>query len=78
MGGAGTRDIESRSGPKVSANRFLQVPPKFQYKRLIIGTKLYLSSRVRTSSKMPEGLKDSKCEKGIFAIAHLSDIGHSI
>jgi hypothetical protein len=33
---------------------------------------------VRTSSKMPEGLKDSKCEKGIFAIAHLSDIGHSI
>ena len=35
-----------------------------QFKRLLIGTKLYLSSRMSASSKMPKGLKDSECEKG--------------
>ncbi len=34
------------------------------YKRLIIGTKLYLSSKMSASSKTPKGLKDSGCEKG--------------
>jgi hypothetical protein len=52
------------SATKLLANRFLRVPPKSSYKRLIIGTKLYLSSRMSASSKMPEGLKDSECEKG--------------
>jgi hypothetical protein len=34
------------------------------YKRLLIGTKLYLSSRMSASSKTPKGLKDSECLKG--------------
>ncbi len=33
------------------------------YKKLLIGTKLYLSSRMSSSSEMPEGLKDSECKK---------------
>ena len=34
------------------------------FKRLLIGTKLYLSFRLSTASKTPKGLKDSICEKG--------------
>ncbi len=49
---------------KLLANRFLQVPPWSSYTRLLIGTKLYLSSRMSTSSKKSEGLKDSECGKG--------------
>jgi hypothetical protein len=64
MCGAGTKETDSRSGPKVLANQFLRVPPKSPYKRLIVGTKLYLSSRMITSSKTPKGLKDSECKKG--------------
>jgi hypothetical protein len=49
---------------KILANRFLQVPPTFSYKRLVIGTKLYLSAKMSNSSKTPEGLKDPECKKG--------------
>jgi hypothetical protein len=49
---------------KLLANGFLQVPPWSPFKRLLIGTELYLSSRMSTTSKMPEGLRDSECEKG--------------
>jgi hypothetical protein len=49
-------------------NHFLQVPPKSSYKRLIIGTKLYLSAKMSNSSKTPKGLKDSRCEKGHLGI----------
>ncbi len=45
------------------ANQLLQVPPKSSYKMLLIGTTLYLSTRMSSSSKAPKGLKDSECEK---------------
>jgi hypothetical protein len=38
------------------------------YKRLIIRTKLYLISRMRGSSKAPEGLKGANCEKGKLGV----------
>jgi hypothetical protein len=45
----------SRYSCKLLANRFLRVPPQSPFKRLLIGTKLYLSTRMSTSSKMPGG-----------------------
>ncbi len=53
---------------KLLANCFLLVPPKSSYKRLIIGTKLYLSEKMSNSFKTPEGLKDSECKKGHLCI----------
>ncbi len=37
-------------------------------KRLVIGTKLYLSAKMSNSSETPKGLKDSKCKKGHLGI----------
>jgi hypothetical protein len=54
----------SRYCCKLIAKRLLRVPPRLPYKRLLIGTKLYLHSRMSASSKTPEGLKDSECKKG--------------
>ncbi len=53
---------------KILTNGFLQVPPKSSYKRLIIGTKLYLSAKMSNSSKTPKDLKDSECKKGHLGI----------
>ena len=50
------------------ANRFLRVPPKSLFKKLVFGTKLHLYARMSATSKAPEGLKDSECEKGNLGI----------
>ncbi len=55
--------ILSWSTYKLLANRFLRVLSQSSYKRLIIGTKLYLATRMSSSSKAPEGLNDSECKK---------------
>ena len=48
----------------ISEKQFLWVPPKSLYKKLLIGTKLYLSVRMSSSSMAPKGLKDYECKKG--------------
>ena len=48
----------------IQAYKYLRVPPRSSFKRLVIGTELYLSSRMSVPLKSPEGLKDHECEKG--------------
>ncbi len=49
---------------KVLVTRFLRVLPKSSYKQLILRVGLYQHATMSTSSKVPEGLKDSECKKG--------------
>ena len=56
-----------RKGPFSSIqayHKYLRVPPRSSFKRLVIGTELYLSSRMSVPLKSPDGLKDHECEKG--------------
>ncbi len=46
------------------ATRFLHILPKSSYKQLILQVGLFYHAKMSASSKVPEGLKDSKCEKG--------------
>ncbi len=43
---------------------FLQVPPKSSFKKLLLGTGLWQYTKMSTSFKSPDGLKDAECEKG--------------
>ncbi len=58
------RSLWILAGGKVLVARFLRVPPKSSYKRLILWVGLYKYAKMSTSNKVPEGLKDSECEKG--------------
>jgi hypothetical protein len=44
--------------------RFLQVPPKSSFKKLLLGTGLWQYAKMSTSLKSPDGLKDAECKKG--------------
>ena len=48
----------------IQAYKYLRVPPRSSFKRLLIGTELYLSPKMSVPLKSPEGLKDHECEKG--------------
>ena len=52
------------AGSKLLVTRFLRVPPKSPYKDFILRVGLYRHAKMSASSKVPEGLKDSECEKG--------------
>ncbi len=43
---------------------FLQVPPKCFLKKLLLGLKLWQHSKLSTSLKSPDGLKDAEFKKG--------------
>jgi hypothetical protein len=43
---------------------FLQVPPKSPFKKLLLGTGLWQYTKMSTSLKSPDGLKDAECKKG--------------
>jgi hypothetical protein len=43
---------------------FLQVPPKYSFKKLLLGTGLWQHAKMSTSIKSPDGLKDMECKKG--------------
>jgi hypothetical protein len=43
---------------------FLQVPPKSSFKKLLLGTGLWLHAKMSTSLKSLDGLKDPECKKG--------------
>jgi hypothetical protein len=48
----------------ISTAGFLQVPPKSSFKKLLLGTGLWHHTKMSTSLKSPDGLKDAECEKG--------------
>jgi hypothetical protein len=43
---------------------FLQVPPKSSFKKLLLGAGLWHHTKMSTSRKSPDGLKDTECKKG--------------
>jgi hypothetical protein len=43
---------------------FLQVPPKSSFKKLLLGARLCKHTKMNTSFKSPDGLKDTECKKG--------------
>ncbi len=43
---------------------FLQVPSKSSFKKLLLGTGLWQHTKMSTSLKSPDGLKDAECKKG--------------
>jgi hypothetical protein len=43
---------------------FLQVPLKFSIKKLLLDTRLWQHTKMSTSLKSPDKLKDAECEKG--------------
>ncbi len=43
---------------------FLQVLPKSSFKKLLLGTGLWHHTKMSTSLKSPDGLKDAECKKG--------------
>jgi hypothetical protein len=47
----------------IQAARFLQVPPKSSFKKLLLGTKLWWHTKMSTSLKVFDGLKDADCKK---------------
>ena len=61
-----------RKGPLssfiIQAYQYLRVPSQSSFKRLLLGTGLYLSSKMSVPLKSPEGLRDSECEKGNLGI----------
>ncbi len=44
--------------------RFLRVPPKSSFEKLLLGTRLWHHTKTSTSLKSPDKLKDAECEKG--------------
>jgi hypothetical protein len=48
----------------VQAAGFLQVPPKYPFKKLLLGTGLWQYAKMSTSLKSPDGFKDAECKKG--------------
>ncbi len=48
----------------ISMAGFLQVPPKSSFKKLLLGTGLWHHTKMSTSLKSPDGLKDAECKKG--------------
>jgi hypothetical protein len=48
----------------ISMAGFLQVPPKSSFKKLLLGTGLWQHTKMSTSLKSPDGLKDAECKKG--------------
>jgi hypothetical protein len=47
----------------IQAVGFLQVPPKSNYKKLLLSTGLWQYAEMSTTLKSPKGLKNSKCKK---------------
>jgi hypothetical protein len=43
---------------------FLRVPQKSSFKKLLLGTGLWQHTKMSTSLKSPDGLKDAECKKG--------------
>ena len=43
---------------------FLRVPPKSSFKKLLLGTGLWHHTKMSTSLKFPDRLKDAECKKG--------------
>ena len=43
---------------------FLQVLPKSSFKKLLLGNGLWQYTKMSTSLKSPDGLKDAECKKG--------------
>jgi hypothetical protein len=43
---------------------FLQVPPKSSFKKLLLGTRLWHHTKMSTSLKFPDRMKDAECKKG--------------
>jgi hypothetical protein len=43
---------------------FLRVPPKSSFKKLLLGTGLWQHTKMSTSLKSLDRLKDAECEKG--------------
>jgi hypothetical protein len=43
---------------------FLRVPPKSFFEKLLLGTGLWHHTKMSTSLKSPDGLKDAECKKG--------------
>jgi hypothetical protein len=58
----------------IQTARFVQVPPKSSFKKLLIGTGLWQHVKMSTSLKSPNRLKDSECEKG--QLSHRLPIPH--
>jgi hypothetical protein len=48
----------------IQAAGFLQVPPRSSFKKLLLGTGLWQHTKMSTSLKSPDGLKDTECKKG--------------
>ncbi len=48
----------------IQAAGFLRVPPKSSFKKLLLGTGLWQYTKISTSLKSPDGLKNVECEKG--------------
>ncbi len=48
----------------IQAARFLRVPPKSPFKKLLLGNGLWQYAKMSTSLKSPNGLKDAECKKG--------------
>jgi hypothetical protein len=48
----------------IQAAGFVQVPPKFSFKKLLLGTGLWQYAYMSTSLKSPDKLKDAECKKG--------------
>jgi hypothetical protein len=46
---------------------FLQVPSKFPFKKLLLGTGLWQYAKMSTSLKSPDKLKDAECKKGLLS-----------
>ncbi len=44
--------------------RFLRVPPKSSFKRLVLSNGLWQHAKMSTTLKAPDGLEDIKCKKG--------------
>ncbi len=44
--------------------RFLRVLPKSSFKKLLLGTRLWHHTKMSTSLKSPDGLKEAEYEKG--------------
>jgi hypothetical protein len=48
----------------IQAAGFLQVPPKYPFKKLLLSTGLWQHSKMSTTLQTPNGLKDAVCKKG--------------
>jgi hypothetical protein len=51
----------------MQAARFLRVPLRSSFKRLVLSTTLWQHAKMSTTLTTPKGLKDSKCKKGYLS-----------